>query len=132
MAKVIGLPDALAASTSGLRALGSAPTLPLSAFERLIDWPLRLSSQGMTIGTLGAPPRPMVEAMGMPMSMWVAWMSPLASESRIAAQLAPLVTVELMPYFLKSPFSWAMTIGEQSVRAMMPKLTFAVSGASAA
>ena len=53
----------------------------------------------------------MVEAMGMPRSMWVAWMSPFESESRMAAQLAPLVTVELMPYFLKRPFSWAMTIG---------------------
>ena len=29
----------------------------------------------------------------------------------MAAQLAPLLTVELMPYFLKKPFSWAMTIG---------------------
>ena len=48
-------------------------------------------------------------------------MSPLESESRMAAQLALLSTVELMPYFLKKPFSWAMTIGEQSVSAMMPK-----------
>src|SRR4029453_369811 len=68
----------------------------------------------------------------MPVSMWVAWMSPLESESRMAAQLAPLVTVELIPYFLNRPFSWAMTMGEQSVRAMMPKLTFGDSGASLA
>src|ERR1041385_2600810 len=59
-------------------------------------------------------------------------MSPLVSESRMAAQLAPLVTFELMPYFLKNPFSWAMTIGEQSVSAIMPKLMSAVSGPSAA
>jgi len=132
MAKGMGAPAALAASTSGLSALGSAATLPLSELVRLIDWPLRLSNQGMIIGFLGAPPRPMVDAMGMPMSMWVAWMSPLDSESRMAAQLAPLVTVELMPYFLKSPFSWAMTMGEQSVSAMMPKLTFGDSGDSLA
>lgn len=99
MAKVIGLPEALAASTSGFRAFGSAATLPLSAFARLMDWPLRLRIHGMTMGIFGAPPSPMVEAMGMPMSMCVAWMSPLASESRMAAQLAPLVMVELMPYF---------------------------------
>ena len=36
-----------------------------------IDWPLRFISHGMTIGFFGAPPRPIVEAMGMPMSMWV-------------------------------------------------------------
>ena len=32
----------------------------------------------------------------------------------MAAQLAPLVIVALMPYFLKKPFSWAVTKGEQS------------------
>src|SRR4051812_39374401 len=56
-------------------------------------------------------------------------MSPFESESRIAAQLAPLITVELMPYFLNRPFSWAITIGEQSVSAMMPKRRSATSGA---
>ena len=40
--------------------------------------------------------------------------------------------VELMPYFLNNPFSCAMTIGEQSVSAMMPNFIFAVSGASLA
>ena len=87
----------------------------------VIAWPLRLSSHGMTIGFFGAPSRPIVDASGMPSSMCVAWMSPFVSESRIAAQLAPFTTVELMPYFLKKPFSWAMTIGEQSVSAIMPK-----------
>lgn len=87
-------------------------------------------SHGMTIGFLGAPARPMVEARGMPISMCVAWIEPLERLSRIAAQLAPFVTVDSMPYFLNSPFSCAMTIGEQSVRAMMPKLIFDVSGAS--
>src|SRR5262245_23662074 len=37
-----------------------------------------------------------------------------------------------MPYFLKRPFSWAMTIGEQSVSAIIPKFMEAVSGASLA
>ena len=97
-----------------------------------MDWPLRFSSQGAIIGTFGAPPSPIVEAMGMPMSMWVAWISPFASESRMAAQLAPFVIVELMPYFLKRPFSWAITMGEQSVSAMIPKLMFGVSGDSEA
>ena len=50
----------------------------------------------------------------------------------MAAQLAPLLTVELMPYFLKSPFSCAITMLEQSVSAMMPSLMSAVSGASLA
>lgn len=50
----------------------------------------------------------------------------------MAAQLAPLVTVELIPYFLKRPFSWAITMGEQSVSAMMPKFTLGASGASLA
>ena len=132
MAKVIGVPAAAAASTIGFKAFGSAATLPLSEALREIACPLRFMIQGITIGRLGEPRSPIVEAIGMPNSMWVAWMSPLESESRIAAQLAPFRTVELMPYFLKSPFSWAITIGEQSVRAMMPKLRSVTSGASPA
>src|SRR3954469_4509874 len=59
-------------------------------------------------------------------------MSPLESESRIAAQFAPLATVDSIPYFLKNPFSCAITIGEQSVSAIMPNFILAVSGASLA
>src|SRR6478736_4269564 len=84
----------------------------------------------MTIGFLGEPARPMVDASGMPISMCVAWMEPVERLSRMAAQLAPFVTVELMPYFLKKPFSCAMTMGEQSVSAIMPKLRSVTSGAS--
>src|SRR6185436_12777319 len=132
MAKVIGVPLALASMTRGLSALGSAPTLPFSSALRLMDCPFRLSIQGMIIGFLGEPSRPMVEAMGMPTSMWVAWLSPLESASRMAAQLAPLLIVALMPYFLKKPFSCAMTMGELSVSAMIPNFMSGVSGASLA
>src|SRR6185503_11511182 len=59
-------------------------------------------------------------------------MSPVESESRIAAQLAPLLIVELIPYFLNNPFSCAMISGEQSVSAIMPNLRSATSGASLA
>src|SRR3954447_22073205 len=59
-------------------------------------------------------------------------MSPFDSESRMAAQLAPLLTVELMPYFLNNPFSCAITIGEQSVRAIIPNFRSGVSGPSSA
>src|SRR5690348_11526911 len=59
-------------------------------------------------------------------------MEPVLRLSRIAAQFAPLVTVELIPYFLNKPFSCAMTMGEQSVSAMMPKFSAVVSGPSAA
>src|SRR3954467_9280379 len=100
IAKVSGVPFALASRASGLRAFGSACTFPLKAFDSEIDWPFRLSIHGMTMGFLGEPSRPIVDAMGMPVSMCVAWMSPFDSESRMAAQLAPLLTVELMPYFL--------------------------------
>jgi hypothetical protein len=55
-------------------------------------------------------------------------MSPFESESRMAAQLAPLTTVELMPYFLNKPLSWAITMGEQSVSAIIPKRMSGVSG----
>ena len=68
--------------------------------------------------------------MGIPVSMWVPWMSPFDRASRMAAQLAPLLTVELMPYFLKKPFSWAITIGEQSVRAIIPNFSSFTSGPS--
>src|SRR5882724_4161047 len=132
MANVSGSPSFFACSTKGLSALGSAPTLPFHSVLSVMAWPLRLSSHGITMGFLGAPRSPIVEAKGMPMSMCVAWIEPVERLSRIAAQLAPFVTVELIPYFLKRPFSCAMTIGEQSVRAIMPKLRFGVSGASEA
>jgi hypothetical protein len=50
----------------------------------------------------------------------------------MAAQFAPFATVESIPYFLNSPFSCAITIGEQSVNAIMPNFIFEVSGASLA
>src|SRR2546425_11269878 len=127
----MGLPFALASSTNGLSALGSSATFPLRSALSVMLWPFRLSIQGMTMGLLGEPRRPMVEAMGMPVSMWVAWMSPLERASRMAAQLAPLLTVEWIPYFLKKPFSCAITIGEQSVSAIMPNLRSLISGPSA-
>src|SRR6185295_11549453 len=130
IANVNGSPSPLALVTNGLSAFGSPWTLPLNLLERLMAWPLRLSIHGITIGFFGEPSRPMVEAIGMPMSMCVPWLSPVERESRIAAQLAPLATTELIPYFLKKPFSWAMTIGEQSVKAIMPNFIVAVSGAS--
>jgi hypothetical protein len=131
MAKVMGVPFFFASSTKGLSILGSAPTFFLSSDFTVMACPLRLSIQGITMGTLGAPMSPRVEAMGMPISMCVAWMSPLEIASRTAAQLACFTTVELMPYFLKNPFSCAMTMGEQSVSAMMPKRMSATSGVSA-
>src|SRR4029450_5073174 len=132
MAKVRGSPAARAAWGGALSGLGSAPTLPLSSAFKVIDCPLRLRIQGTTIGFFGEPSRPNVEAMGMPSSMCVAWMSPLLSESRIAAQLAPLLTTLLMPCFLNRPFSWAITMGEQSVSAIIPNFISLVSGASLA
>src|SRR6478736_2805208 len=130
IAKVSGSPSLLAWSAKGLIAFASAPTLPFHSVLRVMAWPLRFISHGMTIGFFGEPARPMVDASGMPMSMCVAWMEPVERLSRMAAQLAPFVTVELMPYFLKKPFSWAMTMGEQSVSAIMPKLRSVTSGAS--
>src|ERR1044071_6026563 len=50
----------------------------------------------------------------------------------MAAQLAPFVTLDWIPYFLNRPFSCAMTMGEQSVSAIMPKFTLGASGASLA
>ena len=64
----------------------------------------------------------------MPSSMCVRLDVAVDSESRMAAQLAPLLTTELMPYFLKKPFSCAITIDEQSVSAIMPNFTSAVFG----
>ena len=75
---------------------------------------------------------PIVAAYGIPSSMWVAWFSPSVRRSRITAHDASFEIVDSMPYFLKSPSSWAITIDEQSVSAMMPILTFGVSGPSAA
>ena len=86
----------------------------------------------MIIGFTGDPCSPMVAAYGMPISMWVAWFSPSDSRSRMTAHDASLEIVDSIPYFLKSPSSWAITIEEQSVRAMMPMRTLGLSGASEA
>ena len=64
--------------------------------------------------------------------MCVAWFSPRLILSRIAAQDASLEIVDSMPYFLNSPNSCAITIDEQSVKAMMPNRMLVVSGPSAA
>src|SRR3989442_28308 len=92
-------------------------TVPLDLLCSVIACPLRFKSQGMTIGFFGLPASPIVEASGIPMSMCVPCISPVERLSRIAAQLAPFTIVERMPYFLKNPFSWAITNGEQSVSA---------------
>src|SRR5258708_34618102 len=104
MANVIGWPLLLASMTKGFSALGSAWTLPLRSTFSEIDWPLRFNIQGMIIGFLGEPSRPMVEAMGIPISMGVAWMSPFDRASGLAAHLAPWLTRGVGPYFLHSPF----------------------------
>jgi hypothetical protein len=71
MAKESGSPSFLAFSTNGCNRRGSSPIFPRQSALRVMAWPLRLSSQGMIIGFFGEPSRPMVEAMGMPMSMCV-------------------------------------------------------------
>jgi hypothetical protein len=124
------MPVAFASSTKGFRVEGSSAVFPLYLFDKEIACPLRFISHGMIIGFLGDPARPMVEAIGMPNNMWVAWISPLERASLMAAQLAPLLTTDLIPYFLKRPFSCAMTMEEQSVSAIMPNFTSEISGAS--
>ena len=69
MANDMGAPAALAASTSGFRAFGSPATLPFNELAKVIAWPLRLRIHGAIIGFFGAPPRPIVEAMGIPNNM---------------------------------------------------------------
>src|SRR5688572_1117907 len=68
----------------------------------------------------------------MPNSMCVAWFSPTFILSRMTAHDASFDTTEVMPNFLKKPSSWAITIGAQSVSAIMPNRTVVVSGPSAA
>src|SRR5689334_10422953 len=132
MAKARGSPAALALAASGLIADGVFAPAAFNLLLSVIACPLRFSSHGITIGLTGAPARPIVEANGMPISMWVAWFSPSDSLSRITAHDASFETTELMPNFLKKPSSCAMTIGEQSVSAIIPKRMFGVSGESSA
>ncbi len=101
IAKVSGSPLALALSASGLICAGFFTPACLSLLFSVIAWPFRLSSHGMTIGFTGEPASPIVEAIGMPMSMWVAWFSPSESLSRMTAHDASLETVDSMPNFLK-------------------------------
>ena len=64
--------------------------------------------------------------------MCVAWFSPSDSRSRMTAHEASFEIVDSIPYFLKTWSSWAITIDEQSVSAMMPMRIFGCSGASVA
>src|SRR5713226_3827290 len=130
MAKVMGVPLALASRATGFIWAGVLIPLSRRALVRVMACPFRFRYIGMTIGFTGEPWRPMVAAYGMPRSMWVAWFSPRVRRSRITAQEASFEIVDSMPYFLKRPSSWAMTIEEQSVRAMMPIRILGVSGAS--
>src|SRR6266851_9433697 len=120
IANVNGSPAALALAAIGLTSFAVLTPACLSLLLRVIAWPLRFSSHGITIGFTGEPARPIVEANGMPISMCVAWFSPIDSLSRITAQDASFEITESMPYFLNSPNSCPITMEEQSVSAMMP------------
>src|SRR5262245_66431039 len=72
IAKVSGSPDALALSAIGFRSLAVLTPACFSLLLSVMAWPFRFSNQGMIIGFTGDPASPMVEASGMPMSMWVA------------------------------------------------------------
>ena len=52
-------------------------------FATVMDCPLRFKIHDPTIGFFGPPSSPIVDAMGIPMSMCAPWMSPLESTSRI-------------------------------------------------
>ena len=56
--------------------------------------------------------------------------SPLTSLSRTPAQLASLVGMILMPYFLSKPSTEAITTEAQSVSGMKPMRTSVFSGLS--
>ncbi len=67
----MGVPAVLAASTIGFRAFGSAATLPFRSDFREIACPLRLTIHGTIMGFFGEPSSPIVEAIGIPISMCV-------------------------------------------------------------
>ena len=96
-----GSPPAFALSASGFSCDGVFTPACFSLLFSVIAWPLRLSSQGMTIGFTGDPASPIVEASGMPISMCVAWFSPSESLSLITAQDASFDTIDSIPNFLK-------------------------------
>ena len=101
MAKVMGEPDAFALSTSGFRSFAVFTPADFNWLFRVIAWPLRLISQGITIGFTGDPARPIVDASGMPMSMCVAWLSPIESLSRMTAHDASFEMIDSIPNCLK-------------------------------
>ena len=98
MANVIGVPAFLASSTSGFSVCGVLIPFASSSFSSVIAWPLRLRTKGMTM-FFGEPKSPIVEAKGIPNSIWVAWFSPRVSRSRITAQEASFEMTDSMPYF---------------------------------
>src|SRR6266849_840777 len=113
IANVNGWPAALALAAIGVTSFAVLTPACLSLLLRVIAWPLRFSSHGITIGFTGEPARPIVEANGMPISMCVAWFSPIDSLSRMTAHDASLEMTDSIPNCLKQPSSWAITIDEQ-------------------
>src|SRR3989442_5909320 len=85
MAKVSGLPAALALSEAGLRSFGVFTPCWFNLLFKVMAWPLRLIIHGMIIGFTGEPSKPIVDAKGMPISMCVAWFSPRLILSRMTA-----------------------------------------------
>ena len=55
----------------------------------------------MIIGFTGDPASPIVEASGMPISMCVAWLSPIDSLSRMTAHDASFEMIDSIPNCLK-------------------------------
>src|SRR5438094_830558 len=72
IANVSGSPLAFAFSAIGLMSFAVLTPASFSLLLRVIAWPFRFSIHGITIGLTGDPSRPIVEANGIPISMWVA------------------------------------------------------------
>ena len=87
-----GSPAAFALSANGLTAAGVRAPALFNLLLSVIACPFRLRSHGITIGFTGDPARPIVEASGIPISMCVAWLSPIESLSRMTAHEASFDT----------------------------------------
>src|SRR6185503_3097325 len=140
MAALAELPAAFFFSIAALNGFESTPSLSAAYSEPTeMHWLSRLSRARMYIGTgtLFCVTLPVLIRYGMGVRMCAPSM-PLPAEpstrlSRVVPHEACLTTsTSGMPYLAKSPFSFAMISGAESVSAMKPSTALVVSGVAAA
>ncbi|MNX25118.1 hypothetical protein D3C86_551590 [compost metagenome] len=113
----------LAATTGETLFICLKPTFPQKSFESVMACPFTFNIIAIFISDPAFPPTPVYTENGIEYKQCAPSNSPVRILSRTFAQDDSLVTTTSTPYFLNSPNSFAITIGEQSVSGINPNRT---------